>query len=107
MDAPPKLENPGTTTDVDLLCVGDFVKVQNGGIIPIDGTVVLGTGLVNESMLTGESRPQSKDIGSKVYGGTLLFRGGIIIRVEKLAENAAISQIMKLVETAQSAKAPI
>jgi Cu+-exporting ATPase len=58
-------------------------------------------------MLTGESRPQHKEAGSKVYGGTLLFRGGIIIRVEKLAENAAFNQIMKLVETAQSAKAPI
>lgn len=69
--------------------------------------MVIGTGLVNESMLTGESRPQHKETGSKVYGGTLLFRGGIIIKVEKLAENAAINQIMKLVETAQSAKAPI
>lgn len=107
MEAPPKLEKPGVETDVDLLCVGDFVKVQNGSIIPIDGTVVVGTGLANESMLTGESRPQHKEIGSKVYGGTLLFRGGIIIRVEKLAENAAINQIMKLVESAQSAKAPI
>ena len=107
MEAPPKLEKAGVETDVDLLAVGDFVKVQNGSIVPIDGTVVLGTGLVNESMLTGESRPQHKEVGSKVYGGTLLFRGGIIIKVEKLAENAAINQIMKLVETAQSAKAPI
>lgn len=100
MEAPPKLEKTGVETDVDLLCIGDFVKVQNGSIIPIDGTVILGTGLVNESMLTGESRPQHKESGSKVYGGTLLFRGGIIIKVEKLAENAAINQIMKLVETA-------
>lgn len=100
MEAPPKLENPGVETDVDLLVVGDLVKVQNGSIIPIDGTVVVGTGLANEAMLTGESRPQHKEAGSKVYGGTLLFRGGIIIRVEKLAENAAINQIMKLVETA-------
>lgn len=68
---------------------------------------MLGTGLANESMLTGESRPQHKETGSKVYGGTLLFRGGLVIRVDKLAENAAINQIMKLVETAQSAKAPI
>jgi len=57
MEAPPKLEKPGTETDVDLLCIGYYVKVQNGSIIPIDGTVVMGTGLVNESMLTGESRP--------------------------------------------------
>jgi len=57
MEAPPKLEKPGIETDCDLLCIGDYVKVQNGSIIPIDGTVVVGTGLVNESMLTGESRP--------------------------------------------------
>jgi|694.fasta_scaffold104927_4 P-type E1-E2 ATPase len=57
MEAPPKLEKPGIETDVDLLVVGDLVKVQNGSIIPIDGTVVMGTGLTNEAMLTGESRP--------------------------------------------------
>jgi P-type E1-E2 ATPase len=57
MEAPPKLEKPGVETDVDLLVVGDLVKVQNGSIIPIDGTVILGTGLTNEAMLTGESRP--------------------------------------------------
>lgn len=51
----------------------------------------MGTGLVNESMLTGESRPQHKETGSKVYGGTLLFRGSIIIQVSKLAENAAVN----------------
>jgi P-type E1-E2 ATPase len=91
MDAPPKLEKPGVETDVDLLCIGDYVKVQNGSIVPIDGTVVLGTGLVNESMLTGESKPQNKEVGSKVYGGTLLFRGGLVIKVEKLAEGSAIN----------------
>ena len=57
MKAPIKLENEGVETDVDLLCVGDLVKVPNGSIIPIDGKVILGKGLVNESMLTGESRP--------------------------------------------------
>jgi cation transport ATPase len=51
-------------------------------------------------MLTGESRPQHKEQGSKVYGGTLLFRGGLIIKVDKLAEGSAINQIMKLVENA-------
>lgn len=59
---------------------------------------MLGNGVCNESMLTGEARPVHKDIESKVYGGTILIRGCIIIRVTKLAENAAINQIMKLVE---------
>ena len=52
-----KLSDNGVETDVDLLAVGDFIKVNNGTIVPIDGMVVLGNGLCNESMLTGESRP--------------------------------------------------
>jgi P-type Cu+ transporter len=104
---PAALSKIGVETDVELLVIGDLVKVQNGSTVPIDGTTVIGTGLCDESMLTGESRPQHKEVGSKVYGGTLLTRGGLIIRVDKLAENAAINQIMKLVESAQSAKAPI
>jgi len=58
-------------------------------------------------MLTGEAKPVSKLLGSKVLGGTVLTRGSLIIKVEKLVENAAINQIIKLVEQAQSSKAPI
>ena len=62
--------------------------------------MVLGSGLVNESMLTGESKAVEKKIDSKVFGGTMLTRGTILIKVDRLAENAAINQIMKLVEQA-------
>lgn len=86
--------------EIELVCVGDFVKVINGQTVPIDGVVCAGSGLCNESMLTGEAKPLSKEIGSKVYGGTTLDRGTIIVRAEKLGENATISQIIKLVETA-------
>jgi Cu+-exporting ATPase len=58
--------------DVELLAVGDCVKVYTGQVVPIDGEVFLGNGLCNESMLTGESRPIPKEIGSKVYGGSTL-----------------------------------
>ena len=58
-------------------------------------------------MLTGESKPVGKEISSKVYGGTMLIRGVILVKVDRLAELSAINQIMKLVESAQSAKAPI
>ena len=51
-------------------------------------------------MLTGESKPIVKDIRSKVFGGTVLSRGGILVRVDKLADSAAINQIMRLVEAA-------
>jgi P-type Cu+ transporter len=75
--------------------------------VPIDGTVVLGSGLCNESMLTGESKPVRKNIDSKVYGGTLFTVGSVIVKVTKSGDNSAINQIMKLFENAQSQKAPI
>jgi len=62
---------------------------------------------VNESMLTGEAKPVNKEISSKVYGGTMLMRGAILAKVDRVAELSAINKIMKLVESAQSAKAPI
>lgn len=76
---------------VELLAIGDFIKVGNGQSIPIDGVVVLGNGTCNESMLTGESKPVLKEYGVKVYGGTILTKGSLIVKVEKLAENATIN----------------
>jgi Cu+-exporting ATPase len=58
-------------------------------------------------MLTGESRPINKEIGFKVYGGSILLQGTIIIKVTKTAENSSINQIIKLVENAQNSRAPI
>ena len=68
--------------------------------MPTDGIVVLGRGMCNESMLTGESRPIPKEIGTNVLGGTILTQGSIIIRVTKTAEDATFNQIMKMVEEA-------
>ena len=102
-----KLSDAGVEIEVDLLVVGDIIKVINGQTIPIDGIVVEGQGLVNESMLTGEAKPVNKEISSKVYGGTMLVRGAFLVKVDRQAEFNAINMIMKLVETAQSKKAPI
>jgi Cu+-exporting ATPase len=93
-----KLSDNGVETDVDLLAIGDFIKVSNGSIVPIDGMVVLGNGLCNESMLTGESKPVQKSVGVKIYGGTIFTMGSVIVRVDKLNEQSTINQIMKLVE---------
>jgi Cu+-exporting ATPase len=87
-------------TDVELICVGDYIKVLNGQSIPVDGIVVAGTGFCNESMLTGEEKPVAKLIGNKVFGGSVLTKGAIILRVTKLSENAVINQLIKLVENA-------
>ena len=81
--------------------------MSHGQTIPIDGTVIKGSGLVNESMLTGESKPIVKEGDAKVFSGTLLSRGDLLVRVDKPADSAAINQIMQLVETAQATKAPI
>ena len=77
--------------EVDLLQVNDLIKVYPGGGLPIDGVVVFGKGYCNESMLTGESKPMCKEIGSKVYGGSTLVQGNIIIKVTKTAENSSIN----------------
>lgn len=58
-------------------------------------------------MLTGESRPQIKSVGKRVYGGSLLTQGTIVFEVQKVAEEATFNQIMKMVENAQNTKAPI
>lgn len=94
------LADAGVETEVDLLVVGDIIKVINGQTIPIDGVVVAGDGLINESMLTGEAKPVNKERDSKVYGGTMLIRGALLVKVDRLAELSAINQIMKLVESA-------
>ena len=85
------LADTGEETDIDLLVIGDIIKVINGQTVPIDGVVISGEGLVNESMLTGEARPVSKAIKDKVYGGTMLQRGTILIQVDRLAEMSAIN----------------
>ena len=85
---------------MELLQVNDYVKVYPGGGIPVDGVVIYGKGIVNESMLTGESKPIHKDLKEKVFGGTILTQGNIIVKVTKTAENSSINQIIKLVENA-------
>lgn len=75
--------------------------------MPVDGLVVFGKGICNEAMLTGESRPVVKEIGAQMFGGSILLQGNIIMKVTKTAENSSINQIIKLVEGAQNARAPI
>ena len=101
------LNSAFTEIAVELLAIDDFIVVQPGGAVPTDGQVVLGSGICNESMLTGEARPVTKEIGMSVFGGTILSKGSIVVRVTKLAEDATFNQIMKMVENAQNSRAPI
>lgn len=87
--------------------VGDIIVVKPGSKIPVDGTVIEGHTSVDESMLTGESIPVEKNVGSSVVGASINKNGTIRFKAEKVGSDTAISQIIKLVEDAQGSKAPI
>ncbi|HEY57111.1 MAG TPA: heavy metal translocating P-type ATPase [Anaerolineae bacterium] len=92
------------TVPVTALRVGDIVLVRPGASIPADGEVVEGRSSVNESMLTGESRPVRKEPGSKVIAGTINGEGSLRVRVSAVGEQTALAGIMRLVEQAQQSK---
>ena len=83
---------------------GDLVLVKPGEKIPIDGSVLDGQSSVNESMVTGESRPVSKQEGDEVIGGTINNDGALTVKVTKTGEETAVSQIMELIQKAQGSK---
>lgn len=89
---------------VDSLHNGDLVLVRPGTSIPADGEVVEGHSTVNESMITGESRPVSKEPGAKVIAGTLNGDGSLRVRVTATGQETALAGIMRLVEQAQQSK---
>ncbi|AHX13349.1 ATPase P [Dyella jiangningensis] len=85
---------------------GDLVVIRPGGKLPVDGEVVEGHSLVDESMLTGESMPVRKDPGSVVVGGTINQSGAFTYRATKVGSETALAQIIQLVQAAQNSKAP-
>jgi heavy metal translocating P-type ATPase len=89
------------------LAPGDVVVVLPGEKIPADGTVLAGRSGVDESMLTGESKPTTKEPGSSVFGATVNQLGRLEIEVVHVGPNSALSQIVRLVEEAQATKAPV
>lgn len=87
--------------------VGDIVVSRSGESIAVDGEIIEGSAVVDESMLTGESVPIEKKVGDKVVGATLNKNGFFKYRSEKVGEDTALSRIIKFVEEAQGSKAPI
>ncbi|WP_018131871.1 heavy metal translocating P-type ATPase [Effusibacillus pohliae] len=87
--------------------VGDILFVRAGEKIPVDGEIIEGSSTVDESMLTGESMPVSKNVGDPVIGATLNKHGSFKFRATKVGKDTALAQIIRLVEEAQGSKAPI
>ncbi|MCA2242221.1 copper-translocating P-type ATPase [Mycobacterium sp. WUMAC-067] len=92
---------------VDQVRVGDLVRVRPGEKIPVDGEVIDGRAAVDESMLTGESVPVEKTVGDHVAGATVNTDGLLTVRATAVGADTALAQIVRLVEQAQSGKAPV
>ena len=94
------------TVPLDALAPGDIVRVQPGERIPVDGEVVDGRSHVDESTLTGEAMPVSKEVGSPVYAGSLNAAGSLDVRMTSSADDTTLARIIRLVESAQETRAP-
>jgi len=99
-----KKENEIVDVNVSELKKGDVILVKPGEKIPTDGIVVKGESFVNESMLTGEAKPVSKETGAKVIGGSITEEGSLEVLVEGVGEETYLSKVIKLVKDAQASK---
>lgn len=86
---------------------GDIIIVKPGAKIPVDGVVLEGSSFINESMITGEPIPVEKNIGDTVIGGAMNTTGSFRFQATKIGSETILARIIKMVETAQSSKAPI
>jgi Cu+-exporting ATPase len=92
---------------IDILEVGDKLRVRPGEKVPVDGVILEGRSSLDESLVTGESMPVTKEAGGKVISGTLNQSGGFIMRADKVGRDTLLSQIVKMVADAQRSRAPI
>ena len=92
---------------IESVIAGDTVIVRPGERIPVDGTILVGSSAVDESMLTGESMPVTKGVGDRVIGGTMNATGAFRFRVTTLGGDSVLAQIVKLMRDAQGSRAPI
>ena len=93
--------------EIDSLRVGDHLRVRPGEKVPVDGVILEGRSSLDESLVTGESMPVTKEAGAKVIAGTLNQSGGFVMRADKVGRDTLLSQIVKMVAEAQRSRAPI
>ena len=101
------LANTGREVPTKSLKAGDLVLVKPGARVPVDGIVTEGESSVNEAMLTGESLPVEKQVGSEVIGGSVNQNGILYVKVTRTGEDTTLARIIRFVEDAQGKKAPI
>jgi Cu2+-exporting ATPase len=94
------------TVPVEEVHVGDLLLLRPGEKVPVDGVVAEGDSAIDESMVTGESLPVSKQSGDEVIGGTVNGSGSLRVTATKVGSDTALAQIVQLVQTAQNSKAP-
>lgn len=92
---------------IDLVEKGDYLKVRPGERIPTDGRMIEGTAMVDESFINGESMPVSKKPGSLLLGGSIVSNGQVVMVATNVGADSQLCQIVKMVENAQTTKAPI
>ena len=96
-----------TDVPVEQVSVGDLIRVRPGERVPVDGRLVEGATSVDESMLTGESMPVAKAAGDRLTGGSINGEGLVLLETEAVGAETMLARIVRLVESAQGAKAPI
>ena len=112
LDLSPKtarIVRDGSEADIPLEQVkpGDRLRVRPGERVPVDGVVLEGTSAVDESMITGESMPVEKSVGSRVIGATVNATGSFIMRAQHVGSETLLAQIVRMVSQAQRSRAPI
>jgi len=93
--------------EIDSLVAGDRLRVRPGEKVPVDGVILEGRSSLDESLVTGESMPVSKEAGGRVIAGTLNQSGGFVMRADKVGRDTLLSQIVQMVAQAQRSRAPI
>ncbi|MFC0808078.1 copper-translocating P-type ATPase (plasmid) [Sinorhizobium meliloti] len=104
-----RIEGEGNEVDVPLetVAVGDWLRVRPGEKVPVDGKLIEGRSSVDESMITGESMPVTKEAGDHLIGGTVNKTGGFVMEAGKVGRDTMLSRIVRMVGEAQRSRAPI